>query len=67
MDRFITVEYTNGKKIAKRWYKTGDWGYTLSDGSLEIIGRCDSTVKIRGYTIEMKVIILVLTNGTLLA
>jgi len=27
----------------------------LSDGSLEICGRCDSMVKIRGYSIEIQV------------
>ena len=37
-------------------YRTGDWGYMLSDGRLEICGRCDSMVKIRGYSIEVQVI-----------
>ena len=39
----------------QRLYKTGDWGYMLSDGSFEICGRCDSMVKIRGYSIETQV------------
>jgi hypothetical protein len=38
-----------------RLYQTGDWGYMLSDGNLEICGRCDSMVKIRGYSIETQV------------
>ena len=35
--------------------RTGDWGYMLSDGKLEICGRCDSMVKIRGYSVEVQV------------
>ena len=38
-----------------RLYKAGDWGYMLSDGSFEICGRCDSMVKIRGYSVETQV------------
>ena len=36
-------------------YRTGDWGYMLSSGELEICGRCDTMVKIRGYSIELQV------------
>lgn len=35
--------------------RTGDWGLIKSDRSLEICGRCDSMVKIRGYSIEIQV------------
>ena len=38
-----------------RLYRTGDCGYMLSDGSLEIHGRVDTMVKIRGYSIEVQV------------
>jgi non-ribosomal peptide synthetase component F len=38
-----------------RLYRTRDWGYMLSDGNLEICGRCDSMVKIRGYSIDTQV------------
>ena len=38
-----------------RLYRTGDWGYLLSSGMLEICGRCDTMVKIRGYSIETQV------------
>ena len=47
--RFITLPEHG------RMYRTGDWGYVVSDGSLEICGRCDSMVKIRGYSIEIQV------------
>ncbi len=38
-----------------RLYKSGDWGYMMSDGSFEICGRCDTMVKIRGYSVETQV------------
>ena len=34
-----------------RMYRTGDFGYLIRDGELEICGRCDSMVKVRGYSI----------------
>ncbi|PNF30886.1 hypothetical protein B7P43_G06094 [Cryptotermes secundus] len=49
-ERFITYREHG------RLYRTGDWGYMLSDGSLEICGRCDSMVKIRGYSIETQAV-----------
>ena len=36
-----------------RMYRTGDRGRLLSDGSLEILGRVDFMVKVRGYSIEL--------------
>lgn len=53
--RFIKTPVHLEGAYGSRLYRTGDWGYLLSDGSLEIIGRCDSMVKIRGYTVELKV------------
>lgn len=53
--RFIRTPPCLVDAYGSRLYKTGDWGYLLSDGSLEITGRCDSMVKIRGYTVELKV------------
>lgn len=50
------------KEIGDRLYKTGDWGYLRSDGSLEICGRCDTMVKIRGYTVELQVNTLIIYN-----
>eukprot|EP01130_Rhizamoeba_saxonica_P014330 TRINITY_DN6254_c0_g1_i1.p1 TRINITY_DN6254_c0_g1~~TRINITY_DN6254_c0_g1_i1.p1 ORF type:complete len:1256 (-),score=328.75 TRINITY_DN6254_c0_g1_i1:22-3789(-) len=37
----------------KRLYKTGDIARILPDDTLEIRGRCNSMVKIRGYSIEL--------------
>ncbi|KAL4089148.1 hypothetical protein QTP88_024216 [Uroleucon formosanum] len=54
--RFIKRPSTVRKEFGDRLYKTGDWGYLRTDGSLEICGRCDSMVKIRGYTVELQAI-----------
>lgn len=55
--RFIPRPESVPAKYGDRLYKTGDWGYMLSDGNIEICGRCDSMVKIRGYSIETQVCI----------
>jgi acyl-coenzyme A synthetase/AMP-(fatty) acid ligase len=36
-----------------RMYRSGDRARILSDGSLEILGRVDFMVKIRGYSVEL--------------
>lgn len=53
--RFIPLPKGVQTSHGDRLYRTGDWGYMLSDGRLEICGRCDSMVKIRGYSIEVQV------------
>lgn len=35
-----------------RLYRTGDLGYRTTDGLLEIVGRVDGQLKIRGYRVE---------------
>eukprot|EP00238_Polyblepharides_amylifera_P000362 CAMPEP_0196573638 /NCGR_PEP_ID=MMETSP1081-20130531/3504_1 /TAXON_ID=36882 /ORGANISM="Pyramimonas amylifera, Strain CCMP720" /LENGTH=1103 /DNA_ID=CAMNT_0041891419 /DNA_START=306 /DNA_END=3617 /DNA_ORIENTATION=- len=39
----------NGEQV----YRTGDLAQILPDGSLEITGRCDSMVKLRGYSVVL--------------
>jgi len=51
--RFTEIKM-GGKMM--RSYRTGDWGLIKSDRSLEICGRCDSMVKIRGYSIEIQAV-----------
>ncbi|MDP4179621.1 MAG: amino acid adenylation domain-containing protein [Bacillota bacterium] len=52
-------ELTTEKFIAnpfepdKRLYKTGDLVRMLPDGTIEILGRIDNQVKVRGYRIEL--------------
>lgn len=38
---------------AARFYKTGDLGRYMPDGSIEYIGRLDNQIKIRGFRIEL--------------
>uniref|UniRef100_A0A8D8VTW3 Linear gramicidin synthase subunit D n=1 Tax=Cacopsylla melanoneura TaxID=428564 RepID=A0A8D8VTW3_9HEMI len=54
--KFIQTPEHLRKTCGDRLYSTGDWGYALGDGTFEIIGRSDSMVKIRGYTIELQAI-----------
>lgn len=63
-ERFIDRPADVPESVGPRLYRTGDWGYMLSNGSLEICGRCDSMVKIRGYSIEVQVGILHLLEST---
>jgi amino acid adenylation domain-containing protein len=46
----------------KRIYKTGDYARVTSDGAIEILGRKDNRVKIRGFRVEMGEIETVLTS-----
>lgn len=59
---FITTGYYNNEELnkkaflqinGKRFYRTGDEGRILADGTLEIIGRKDGQVKIRGVRVEL--------------
>jgi len=54
--RFLRQFLHNNEDKSTRLYRTGDWGYLLSTGELEICGRCDSMVKIRGYSIEIQAV-----------
>lgn len=50
--------FTDG---AERFYKSGDLGRRLNDGSLEFTGRKDFQAKIRGYRIELNEIEAILS------
>ena len=47
-ERFVANPFGPGKL-----YRTGDMGRMLKDGTLEIVGRCDFMVKVRGYSVVL--------------
>ncbi|MEV7358417.1 amino acid adenylation domain-containing protein [Kitasatospora sp. NPDC091276] len=46
-ERFVTDPFTGG-----RMYRTGDHARRLPDGRIELLGRMDRQLKLRGYRIE---------------
>ena len=48
-----------------RLYKTGDLARYLSDGNIELLGRMDTRVKVRGFRIEVEEIEAVLAQHSL--
>jgi amino acid adenylation domain-containing protein len=46
-----------------RMYRTGDRARILSDGSLEILGRVDFMVKIRGYSVKLGAVEAAIEKG----
>lgn len=40
-------------KLGKKLYRTGDLGYLNSDGSIKILGRMDTRVKLNGQRLEL--------------
>lgn len=49
-------------KSSPRLYKTGDLGRYLADGNIELLGRADNQIKIRGHRIEPNAIEAVLNQ-----
>ncbi|HET7272633.1 MAG TPA: amino acid adenylation domain-containing protein, partial [Rubrobacter sp.] len=50
-------------KDGARMYRTGDRARILPDGSLEILGRVDFMVKIRGYSVELGAVEAAIENN----
>ena len=48
--RFLADPFRKGEN--NRMYRTGDLGRFLSDGTIELLGRVDSQIKIHGFRIE---------------
>ena len=52
--RFVPDPFLEGKIVKDgRMYRTGDRARFLPNGQLEILGRCDFMVKIRGYSVVL--------------
>ncbi len=51
-ERFLTIESAGGERL----YRTGDLAVRRSDGTIEILGRTDNQVKVRGYRIELEAV-----------
>ena len=49
-EKFIENPFSNSK--SERLYKTGDLARYLSDGNIELLGRIDNQIKVRGFRIE---------------
>ncbi|HAA26651.1 MAG TPA: non-ribosomal peptide synthetase, partial [Cyanobacteria bacterium UBA8553] len=50
-DKFIPDPFSN--QTGARLYRTGDLAYHRPDGNLELIGRIDHQVKLRGFRVEL--------------
>jgi amino acid adenylation domain-containing protein len=57
--RFCILDFQGARRRA---YRTGDLGRWLSDGNLELMGRKDRQVKVRGYRIELNEIESILSS-----
>lgn len=50
-ERFVVDPFSN--EAQAKLYKTGDLGRYFEDGNLELLGRADSQLKIRGFRVEL--------------
>jgi amino acid adenylation domain-containing protein len=51
-DRFITVQSVGGVRL----YRTGDVAVRRVDGTIDVLGRTDNQVKVRGYRVELEAV-----------
>lgn len=51
-ERFLAIESAGGARL----YRTGDLAVRRPSGSLEVLGRVDNQVKIRGHRIELEAV-----------
>ena len=51
-ERFVANPW-DADQYTQTLYRTGDMGRILTNGPLEILGRCDFMVKIRGYSVVL--------------
>ncbi|MCF6522531.1 amino acid adenylation domain-containing protein [Streptomyces sp. JJ36] len=58
-ERFVPDPYADGEA---RMYRSGDLARLLEDGTLEVLGRIDDQVKVRGFRVEPGEVAEVLTG-----
>jgi len=51
-DRFVAVDSVGGARL----YRTGDVAVRRADGAIEVLGRTDNQVKVRGHRIELEAV-----------
>ena len=49
--KFIQSPFSDNE--TDKWYRSGDLGHYLADGTVECLGRVDDQIKIRGFRIEL--------------
>jgi thioesterase domain-containing protein/aryl carrier-like protein len=49
-ERFVTVDSLDGERL----FRTGDIALRRPDGNIEVLGRTDNQVKIRGHRVELE-------------
>ena len=64
-ERFVPDPFS--KEPGRRFYATGDRARYLSDGRIEILGRVDHQLKVRGYRIEPEEIQVALNEHSLVS
>jgi len=57
-ERFVADPFRNVP--GARLYKTGDLGRRRADGAVELMGRIDDQIKVRGYRVELGEVVLAL-------
>jgi amino acid adenylation domain-containing protein len=62
--KFVTLSTADGEKAA---YRTGDIARVMLDGNIELMGREDRQVKLRGIRIELDEVELVMLQSQLLS